>query len=147
MSRVSDALKRAENWEGKSVFTGQQKMASSPISTLEPSIPMDRMLSAHQESDPAALLRPSRISLWLRRWRRRIVRTTTLAPRCVGTTRRGLPCRGPAMHNGFCRMHGGARTPRLQERIGGTVGTSKQGATRAIAGIARFFTSRLRPAA
>ena len=29
------------------------------------------------------------------------------APRCAARTRRGTPCRAPAMPNGRCRMHGG----------------------------------------
>ena len=29
------------------------------------------------------------------------------APRCGAKTRRGTPCRSPAMANGRCRMHGG----------------------------------------
>ncbi len=33
-----------------------------------------------------------------------------LAPRCGARTRLGCPCRGPAMQNGRCRMHGGAAT-------------------------------------
>ena len=33
-----------------------------------------------------------------------------LAPRCGARTRAGCPCRGPAMKNGRCRMHGGAST-------------------------------------
>ena len=32
------------------------------------------------------------------------------APRCGAKTRRGTPCKGPAMRNGRCRMHGGAST-------------------------------------
>ena len=32
------------------------------------------------------------------------------APRCGARTRRGCPCRGPAMKNGRCRMHGGGST-------------------------------------
>jgi hypothetical protein len=32
------------------------------------------------------------------------------APRCGGKTRAGCPCKGPAMKNGRCRMHGGAST-------------------------------------
>ena len=31
-----------------------------------------------------------------------------LSPRCGAKTRRGSPCRSPAMPNGRCRMHGGA---------------------------------------
>jgi hypothetical protein len=41
-----------------------------------------------------------------------------LAPRCGARTRRGCPCRGPAMTNGRCRMHGGASTgPRTPEGL------------------------------
>ena len=32
------------------------------------------------------------------------------APRCGARTRRQTPCRGPAMRNGRCRMHGGTST-------------------------------------
>ena len=32
------------------------------------------------------------------------------SPRCGARTRRGTPCRSPAMANGRCRMHGG-RSP------------------------------------
>jgi len=40
----------------------------------------------------------------------------TSAMRCGATTRTGLPCQGPAMSNGRCRMHGGAATgPRTTE--------------------------------
>jgi len=43
------------------------------------------------------------------------------APRCGARTRAGTPCKGPAMPNGRCRMHGGAstgpRTPEGLERI------------------------------
>ena len=32
------------------------------------------------------------------------------APRCGAKTRSGCPCKGPAMTNGRCRMHGEAST-------------------------------------
>jgi hypothetical protein len=32
------------------------------------------------------------------------------APRCGAKTRKGTPCRSPAMPNGRCRMHGGPST-------------------------------------
>ena len=32
------------------------------------------------------------------------------APRCGAKTRMGTRCKGPAMRNGRCRMHGGAST-------------------------------------
>jgi hypothetical protein len=42
------------------------------------------------------------------------------AKRCDARTRKGTPCRGPAMPNGRCRMHGGPstgpRTPEGKER-------------------------------
>jgi hypothetical protein len=38
------------------------------------------------------------------------------APRCGARTRSGTPCKGPAMPNGRCRMHGGPSTgPRTSE--------------------------------
>jgi hypothetical protein len=40
------------------------------------------------------------------------------APRCGAKTRRGTPCRSPAMANGRCRMHGGMSTgPRTPEGL------------------------------
>ncbi len=54
------------------------------------------------------------------RWRALLDRANA-APRCGATCKRtGQPCRGPAMPNGRCRMHGGAstgaRTAEGQER-------------------------------
>lgn len=38
--------------------------------------------------------------------------------RCGAQTRAGQPCKGPAMTNGRCRMHGGASTgPRTAEGL------------------------------
>lgn len=40
------------------------------------------------------------------------------APRCGAKTRKGTPCRSPAMKNGRCRMHGGGSTgPKTAEGI------------------------------
>jgi len=40
------------------------------------------------------------------------------APRCGAKTRPGTPCRGPAMPNGRCRMHGGPSTgPKTPEGL------------------------------
>ena len=40
------------------------------------------------------------------------------APRCGAKTRRGTPCKAPAMVNGRCRMHGGKSTgPRTPEGL------------------------------
>ena len=51
-----------------------------------------------------------------------------LAPRCGARTRAGCPCKGPAMKNGRCRMHGGAstgpKTPEGRARIAAARTTS-----------------------
>jgi len=40
------------------------------------------------------------------------------APRCGAKTRKGTPCKAPAMANGRCRMHGGKSTgPRTPEGL------------------------------
>ena len=58
------------------------------------------------------------------------------APRCGAKTRAFCPCKGPAMPNGRCRMHGGARHARTQRppRAAGahpgrdlTLGAGRQG--------------------
>jgi hypothetical protein len=55
----------------------------------------------------APLSIPGRLRRLLRRWIG--VRSAAPTPKCNGVTRRGLPCQGPAMPNGYCRMHGGSR--------------------------------------
>ncbi len=50
-------------------------------------------------------------------WRSTLPRAQA-APRCGARTRSGRLCRSPAMHNGRCRMHGGASTgPRTAEGL------------------------------
>jgi hypothetical protein len=40
------------------------------------------------------------------------------SPRCGARTRTGMACKGPAMPNGRCRMHGGSSTgPRTPEGL------------------------------
>jgi hypothetical protein len=46
-------------------------------------------------------------------------RTGAPVPLCSGVTVRGLPCRGLAMANGYCRMHGGSRRPWVKAAING----------------------------
>ena len=50
------------------------------------------------------------------------------APRCGAKTRKGTPCKAPAMKNGRCRMHGGKstgpRTPEGLERTRHIVGVN-----------------------
>lgn len=136
MSRVRNALKLAENWEGKSVFTGQPEPAGHPVSNFVPATrPIALVEVSHaevEETEESSASRPSVVLRWVRRWRKRFTGTMAPIPKCTGTTRRGLPCRAPAMNNGYCRMHGGARVTEpvaSRPRI-----------------FARFLPARLRPA-
>lgn len=114
MSRVRNALKLAEDWEGKSVFTGEAVTAPLAPRTYAPVTLSTGRVREASEASPLFDTEPvspksSAMSRWLRRWTRRFLRTATPVPRCTGVTRRGMPCRAPAMDNGLCRMHGGAR--------------------------------------
>lgn len=68
-----------------------------------------------RETAIPAIARTSKTNPMLRaRWVRRLLRLAGLRPRgplptCSGVTRRGQPCRGMAMANGLCRLHGGSR--------------------------------------
>ncbi len=126
MSRVRNALKLADHWEGKSVFMGKEEAPSRSTGTL---VSMPSTLTAQRrqveenpddESDTeiATTERPSRISRWVRRWRRRIIRTTTSVPRCTGTTRRGIPLPRPRhgqwfLPNAWRSAHGTGHPSRL----------------------------------
>ena len=49
---------------------------------------------------------------------RRALHAAWEVPRCGARTRSGTPCRGAAMANGRCRMHGGPSTgPRTPEGL------------------------------
>ena len=69
------------------------------------------------------------------------------APRCGAKTRAGCPCKGPAMKNGRCRMHGGAstgpRTPEGRARIAAARGTADP-VRRAFQARAAVLTARCR---
>jgi hypothetical protein len=62
------------------------------------------------------------------------------APRCGAKTRNGAACRGPAMRNGRCRLHGGLstapKTPEGRIALLKTWSVHEAGQTRAV-GIAR----------
>ncbi len=144
MSHVRNALKRAEGWQGKSVFTGQQETpVFDPSKVVLPHQNLFAVTSIHAAAqkpetdeitvEPLRTARPSSgIIRLLPRWIRRRIRTHTQIARCTGMTRRGLPCRAPAMDNGFCRMHGGERTQPLVERI----------SPRRVSFLARFLPAR-----
>ena len=60
----------------------------------------------------------SRFSRALRKLRRWVGLSVGRIPaRCSGNARTGMPCRAPAMDNGFCRMHGGKRTESILHQL------------------------------
>jgi hypothetical protein len=122
MSHVRNALKRAENWEGKEVFTGEKPVFDPAIVVFQNPERPNRVPLPVSQPEPEATpeIRTSPFPQWMPRWCRRLIRTHTQIARCTSTTRRGLPCRAPAMDNGLCRMHGGERAPSVTERVAQT---------------------------
>jgi hypothetical protein len=122
MSRVRDALKKADSWQ-------QEQPNQAPVQPL-PRVVLDfaaqtpALVSDPEVSVPSAA---ERFVGLVREWLG-LRRKGAPVPRCSGSTRKGLPCRAPAMANGYCRMHGGSRRGRLrrvmqafQERMGDAV--------------------------
>jgi hypothetical protein len=69
----------------------------------------------HHNGAGHTLSRFSRFTRKVRRWFGMPVGRTPA--RCSGNTRNGMPCRAPAMDNGFCRMHGGVRQRSIVEMM------------------------------
>jgi hypothetical protein len=110
MSRVRDALKRAnampssaETGALSEVFgVGAEMRGSSEVSAPVP------------EGSPIESSTPKYHVLLRYRWVKRLLQIAGVRPnlpvqKCQGLTRMGQACRGPAMANGFCRLHGGSR--------------------------------------
>lgn len=125
MSRVRSALRRADDWDGKSVFTGEAERLPA-IGTFGPSKRIVLTASsiataaAAQAAEDEAPGSQSGKWNWWRRLRRKFFRSASPVPKCSGTTRRGHPCRAPAMDNGYCRMHGGERRVTIADRVPGS---------------------------
>ena len=102
MSKVRNALRVAGTWpQPEENLPTQPRPAVAAKSGAEPGIVAPSPAQAH-------VPRPI-VARWFRGIRRWMgLRVSGPAPRCSGLTRRGVPCRAPAMANGFCRMHGGA---------------------------------------
>jgi hypothetical protein len=144
MSKVRNALRMAGTWP--------QEQASSPA---HPALVSQTKAYAEPEMEPeserpALLDQPAPQRSILARFFRRIRRWMGLraggpVPRCNSVTRRGLPCRAPAMANGFCRMHGGANTPprgRSRERFSEAVHEQYETAARFVSIVlSRFVKS------
>jgi hypothetical protein len=132
MSRVADALKRANTMNGELARTGdagsgrpsdfnehnvQGKMAQEEIAPgehLSEEPTADPLQPGNSRGLAARVLR----SRWMRRILRLLrIRTGGPVPTCTGMTKLGQPCRAPAMANGLCHQHGGSRSIIMSETV------------------------------
>ena len=123
MSRVRDALKRANSMTSSAETEAIRRFSEAAWSREEPS-----EVSAPVAAGSLSRELPTEVPPLLRyRWVKRLLRDAGLRSnvpvrKCQGLTRMGQPCRGPAMANGFCRLHGGSRqgvvTEKTREMIG-----------------------------
>lgn len=131
MSRVRDVLRKVEvqGWTETPSLAAQREIRETGVHSrplLNPLMQREQPVAIlpHRMTDSAAPPidtaivdtfdlplpgRPSVFARWIRRTRRFLGLRVGPAPRCAGFTRHGLPCRGPAMANGLCRVHGGSR--------------------------------------
>lgn len=120
MSRVRDALKRANEMQTPPAVTEQEAQpayrfgAQSNPPRFNPPHSMSPQAAAETEIESDRSRRPKYYRLLRNRWVRKLLRlagvqTSIPIRRCEGVTRMGQPCRGPAMANGYCRLHGGSR--------------------------------------
>jgi hypothetical protein len=141
MSRIRDALKRAETWQPpeRPVTLVPLPFAPKSAAVAPPPAEVPEEVEEEQDAPPrvskiASLLQtwPRKLWRWARLklpiwvaklppWTARLPWAANLAiwarglsgaravPLCRGITRQGQPCRGPAMANGYCRVHGGSR--------------------------------------
>lgn len=119
MSRVRDALKRANT------LTPPAEIAAPPLEVSKAALAWEEFTeglasqaipaAAASTSAPEGRSKPRYHPLLRNRWVRRLLRLAGVRPphvpvqKCQGMTRQGQPCRGPAMANGYCRLHGGSR--------------------------------------
>lgn len=115
MSRVRDALKRANEMNLPHQGALEERELAQPVA-----------IDIEEQTPPIAIdvegaSRPNYPSILRLRWIRKLLRiagvnTTRPVPRCQGLTRSGQSCRGPAMANGYCRLHGGSRRSATSEK-------------------------------
>jgi len=119
MSRVHEAIKLAEAKHGP--LRVAIPVPREPLPRMEFIVPATSREVEQlpkpmvREFPPELQIRPViRLSFFgrlTRRVRRMLgMRIGGPVPICSGSTRRGVPCRAPAMANGFCRMHGGSKS-------------------------------------
>lgn len=115
MSRVRNALKISDVWqpkpsasvEGRVLPLGPGPQAPEEPAAAETHEQLEEVAPVPASLPKAPLSFTARVVRRLKRWLG--MRTGVVVPRCNGLTRRGLACRGPAMINGYCRLHGGSR--------------------------------------
>lgn len=109
MSRVRSALKMAGTWP-------QDQQNPQPHFVQAANVEVSPELGPHREIATAAPATRPVYERFLRRVRGWLGKHSSgPVPKCSGVTRRGLPCRAPAMSNGLCRMHGGEKATALRQ--------------------------------
>ena len=112
MNKYREVLRKTELWPG--VAAAAQKLGPDPehpVATLDPPGPPVPAAPARHEA-----ARPWVVRSGVGAGSSVPIRT------CGGRTPHGAPCKGLAMANGFCRLHGGSRVVKpvrqgLWERI------------------------------
>lgn len=129
MSRVRDALKRANTLTPPEAPEAAAFGSLKTPEAFKTAIAWEEFTESLAPSAPSVPAAPSAASskaryipLLRHRWIRKLLRMAGVRPphvpvqRCHGTTRQGQPCRGPAMANGLCRLHGGSRHVSVVEK-------------------------------
>jgi Family of unknown function (DUF5763) len=118
MSRVRDALKKANSMQTPSA---QTEAISEVFGNGAAAEDLTEGAAPPELSASSVHPRPKYHPLLRHRWVRKLLHLAGLHPnlpvqKCRGLTRMGQPCRGPAMANGFCRLHGGSRHSAVVEK-------------------------------
>jgi hypothetical protein len=122
MSQVRNALRMAGTWPQETENSAAQAhhgngYPSAIAMKVDAAPEVESEFGESSQPDQPAP-QPTLMARVVRRVRRWMgLRVSGPVPRCTGMTRRGLPCRAPAMANGLCRMHGGAPRRPLHQRF------------------------------
>jgi len=122
MSRVRDALKRANAMQTPQGTAATEEDSEQALASGDAPENTESIMEAGAPFDetPRPRYHPLLRVRWLRKLLRLVgVKASAPVPRCQGTTRMGQACRGPAMANGFCRLHGGSRQGVVAEKARG----------------------------
>ena len=120
MSRIRDALRRAESWQQPErsmprvalLFASKQPPVPAQVAPYIEWLAPEQALYEEVET-PVVAESVFSVKWLLNRFRGRSdLETSAPVALCVRQTPEGQPCRGPAMANGLCRLHGGTRNVR-----------------------------------